>query len=122
MKEIWLNNKCAQIEANSRYCTKDMHDEIRKLTGKRKSCPQNGCIRAEDGSMLTDRIEILNRWAEYLEDLFEDNREGKPEKNKPMEGPKILHDEVRAAMKKMKYGKAAEPDNIAIEALAALDD
>ena len=62
-KEIWLNNKCAQIEANSRYCTKDMHDEIRELTGKRKSCPQNGCIRTNDGSMLTDRNEILDRWA-----------------------------------------------------------
>ena len=39
-----------------------------------------------------------------------------------MEGQKILHDEVRAAMIKMKYGKAAGPDNITIEALAALDD
>ena len=121
-KEIWLNNKCAQIEANSRFCTKDMHDEIRELTGKRKSCLKSGCIRAKDGSMLTDRNEILDRWAEYIEDLFEDNREDKPEINKPIEGPKILHDEVRAAMKKMKYGKAAGPDNITIEAFSALDD
>ena len=72
--------------------------------------------------MLTDRNDILNRWAEYIEELFEDDREGKPEIDKPMEGPKIMIDEVRAAMKKMKYGKAAGPDSITIETLDALGD
>ena len=47
-EEIWLSNKCSQIEANSlQNFTKDMHGEIRELTVKRKSMV---------GSMLTDRI------------------------------------------------------------------
>ena len=72
--------------------------------------------------MLTDRNDILNRWAEYVKELFEDDREDKSEIEKPMEGPKIMIDEVRAAMMKMKYGKAAGPDNITIETLDALGD
>ena len=39
-----------------------------------------------------------------------------------MESPKIMQDEVRAAMRKIEYGKAAGPNNITIEILAALDD
>ena len=58
-----------------------MFDEIRELTGKRKSCPQSGCIRAKDGSMLTDRNDILIRWAEHIIEMFEDSRKDKPVKN-----------------------------------------
>ena len=120
-KEMWLSKKCSQIEANSlKNCTKKMHDEIRELSGKRKSSPQGRCIRAVDGSMLTDRNDILNRWAEYIEELFQDDREDKPEIDKPMEGLKIMIDEVRAAMKKTKYGKTAGSDSITIETLDAL--
>ena len=58
-KEMWLSNKCSQIEANSlKKCTKKMHDETRELTGRRKSCPRGRCIRSVDGSMLTDRNDI----------------------------------------------------------------
>ena len=122
-KEMWLSKRCSQIEANSsKNCTKKMHDEIRELTGKRKSSPQGRCIRAVDGSMLTDRNDILNRWAECIKELFEDDREDKPETDMPMEGPKIMKDEVRAAMKKTNYGKAAGPHNIKIETLDALGD
>ena len=56
-EQIWLSNKCSQIEANSlQNFTKDMHDEIRELTVKRKLCPPGKFIKAVDGSMLTDRI------------------------------------------------------------------
>ena len=98
-----------------------MHDEIRELTGKRKSSPQGRCIRAVDGSMLTHRNGILHGWAEYIEELLEENREDKTEIEKPMEGPTIMKDEVGAAMK-MKYGKAAGPDSITIETLDAIGD
>ena len=71
--------------------------------------------------MLIDRTDVLNRWAEYIEELFEDDREEeKPEIQKPMEGPPFLKDEVRDALKKMKTGKAAGPGNVTVEALSAL--
>ena len=65
--------------------------------------------------------DVLNRRAEYIEELFEDNREEeKPKIQKPMEGPPILKDEVRDALKKMKTGKAAGPDGVTVAALSAL--
>ena len=60
---MWLSKKCSQIEANSlKNCTK-MHDEIRELTGKRKSIPQGRCIRAVDGSQIHGlQIKEERRW------------------------------------------------------------
>ena len=84
-----------------------MYEEINEISGKRKSCPQSGCMKAKDGRMLIDRTDVLNRWAEYIEELFEEDREEeKPEIQKPMEGPPILKDEVRDALKKMNSGEA----------------
>ena len=72
--------------------------------------------------MLFEPCDILERWAEYIEDLFEDDRGGKPPIEKEMDGPKIMKEEVREAMKKTKIGKAAGPDNITVEALEALGE
>ncbi|KAG1679705.1 Craniofacial development protein 2 [Nymphon striatum] len=50
------------------------------------------------------------------------SRGSKPELIKNIDGPPILEDEVKAAMRKMKHGKATGPDNIPIEAISALED
>ena len=39
-----------------------------------------------------------------------------------MDGPPILKEEVSAAIRKMKQGKAVGPDNIPIEVFAVLED
>ena len=39
-----------------------------------------------------------------------------------MDGPPILKEEVSAAIRKMKHGKAVGPDNIPIEVFAVLED
>jgi len=61
-KEEWLNKKCDNIEACSiSKCSKEIYEEINEISGKRKSCPQSGCIKAKDGRMLIDRTDVLNR-------------------------------------------------------------
>ena len=69
-----------------------------------------------------DREEILERWVEYIGELFDDERKEKPIIQKNIEGPRILESEVRNAISKMKKKKAAGPDGIVIEMIAALDD
>ena len=59
--------------------------------------------------------DVLNRWSEYIEDLFQDDRGEKSIIKKDMDGPPILKEEVSAAIRKMKHGKAVGPDNIPIE-------
>ncbi|GFS03869.1 RNA-directed DNA polymerase from mobile element jockey-like [Elysia marginata] len=99
-----------------------MFQEINEIAGKRKSGPASSCIKDKDGKMLIEKNEVLTRWAEYIEDLFQDDRQDKPHKQKPYEGPPILKDEVRKAMKMMNHGRAAGPDGITIEALIALGE
>ena len=72
--------------------------------------------------MLMEKDEKLNRWSEYVEDLFKDDRDTKPEIEKNIEGPSILKEEVKAAINKMKKGNATGPDNIPTEVIVALED
>lgn len=43
--------------------TKDMHEEIKELTGRRSNS-QSRCIRSNNGEMLKDENDILDRWTE----------------------------------------------------------
>ncbi|GFS05057.1 endonuclease-reverse transcriptase [Elysia marginata] len=99
-----------------------MFQEINEIAGKWKSGPASSCIKDKDGNMLIEKNEVLNRRAEYIEDLFQDDRQDKPYIEKPIEDPPILKDEVHKTMTMMNHGKAAGPDGITIEALIALGE
>ena len=60
---------------------------------------------------------MLERWSEYIGELFEDNRQGRPVISCCLDGPKILKSEIREALKRMKKNKAAGPDEIHLTAL-----
>ena len=64
---------------------------------------------------------ISERWSEYIEDLFDDERGQKPVIRKNVEGPRILKAEVTAAIAYMKRNKAAGPDGIVVEMIEALE-
>ena len=63
----------------------------------------------------------MERWKEYIGDLFDDNRPEMP-KMENKEGPPILKSEVEKALHKMKNGKALGEDQISAEMLKALYD
>ena len=69
-----------------------------------------------------DKEKILERWAEYIGELFEDNRKEHDVMKKNFAGPLIMKDEVREAMRKMKTGKATGPDGLSIELIEALEE
>ena len=80
------------------------------------------CIKSKEGTIIMEKDKVLQRWTEYITDLFHDNRGEKPIIRKNMEGPEILRSEVRAAIAKMKRNKTAGPDKIVIEMVTALED
>ena len=96
-------------------------NQIKLLTSK-KTCSSSGCIQATDGTLLTDKTQILERWGEYIQELFHDNRGPKPPIKNENTGPEILPQEIHAAIKKMKKGRGPGQDQIAIEMLEALED
>ena len=69
-----------------------------------------------------DKEKILERWSEYIQELFEDERKDIKVMKSNFAGPTIMKDEVRAAIQNMKGGKATGPNNIAIEQIEALEE
>ncbi|GFO08984.1 hypothetical protein PoB_003548900 [Plakobranchus ocellatus] len=95
----WINQQCQEIEQKLNMDSKFMHAKIKDVNGKKIKCSSPGCIKSKDGTMLMEKKEILNRWSEYVEDLFQDDRCKKPKIKKNIEGPTILKEEVEAAIK-----------------------
>ena len=65
---------------------------------------------------------ILERWSEYISELYHDERGDKSLIMKNFDGPPIMKDDVRKAVKSMKKGKAAGPDKITVEMIESLDE
>ena len=80
------------------------------------------CIKAKNGDILMMKQEILDRWTEYIEELFDDERGELPKISKDTEGPKILQDEVENAIKKLKKNKACGPDGMLIEMIQKIEE
>ncbi len=120
-KEKWLNEKCDEIENTHSSNSRRACEIIKEVSGK-KSCVNTGCLRSKTGEVLMDKDEVLNRWSEYIEELFYDERGEKPLIKKNIEGPEIMKAEVKYALNRMKHGKATGPDNIPAEAIESLED
>ena len=72
--------------------------------------------------MLVEKKDIMNRWTEYIGELFHDVRGVMPTFPESPEGPNILRSEVRTAIRMMRKNKAAGPDGVVTEMIDALED
>jgi hypothetical protein len=80
--------------------------------------------KIKDGKLLTNNIEIMNRWREYFLELLEGTEEGtdltagEQVNTLQLEGEKgedIKEEELEMAIKELKIGKSAGYDKIAPE-------
>ena len=69
-----------------------------------------------------EQHETLNRWSEYIEELFDDDGMPKPSIQKTLEGSSMIKDEVRQAINSMKNNKATSPGGILIEMIQSLGE
>ncbi|GFR67883.1 methyltransferase-like protein 23 [Elysia marginata] len=70
-----------------------MYKNIEEITGK-KACSSTGCLKAKNGDIIIDKERILERWVEYIEELFNDNRKEYDVMKRNFAGPPILKDEI----------------------------
>ena len=83
--------------------------------------PNHGwSIKANDGSKLTERDEIIRRWHEFYSSLYDSDRDAfdyfiESDGNIP----KVLLAELLHALRILKDGKAPGPDGITVEMLRA---
>ncbi|XP_063381902.1 uncharacterized protein LOC134668350 [Cydia fagiglandana] len=102
-------------------------DEVLKIAKSRHRATMdikvNKFIKSKDQQILTDNIQIRERWFEYYERLLNEEFPNEdPTPCKPTYGPvpEIGSDEVKHATMKMKSGKATGPDEIPADLWKAL--
>ena len=75
-----MNNKCKEFEdLDKRHKSREMRKKIKEVTNKRKSRAGNNCIKDKLGKMLFDTEDVTNRWVEYVDELYNDDRGEPPE-------------------------------------------
>ena len=120
-QEAWYNDKCSEIESlakSNNHCR--MYEKIKSFMTD-KSASTGSCIKSESGDILFETDEILKRWTEYVEKLFDGKRD-ETYLHQFMQGPTILKAEVEAALNSMSKGKSSGIDNISTEMLQALGE
>ena len=75
----------------------------------------------ESGDILFETNEILNRWTEYVEKLFDDKRD-ETYLQHFLQGPILLKLEVENALNSMSKGTSSGIDDISTEMLQALGE
>lgn len=88
---------------------------VMKKVNEDADYPKQNNLKSENGSLLTDRKEIVERWREYFEErfaLFEDTDLTKPEAET---GESISRNELQKSLQRMKAGRSAGRDGITSE-------
>lgn len=120
-KENWLKGKCEEIEdLQKKHDMFHLHKKIKELTNKHKQ--HKGILKDANNKILIGVEEKLNRWKQYVEELFNDRRTAEPNIDflSNESSPTITKDEVRHAIKLQKNGKATGPDQVHAETLKLL--
>ena len=121
-KESWIEEQCNELEDLEKRDVQLMYNRIKTMS--KKSCrPANTAIKTKNGEVVVEQQDILDRWTEYIGDLFEDTGEMLNfDTNDELSGNEILQSEVEIALKEMKSGKLPGNDNITTELLNACKD
>ena len=121
-KEAWLNEQCQLIEQlDAAHKTNLMHCQIKEVTGKKRGNGTTTCVEAKYGTIIMERDKILDRWSEYIVELYDDDRGEMPVITTGSISP-ITYQEVERALKGMPMRKSPGPDDIVTEMLVAAGD
>ena len=113
-KEKWMNDRCIEIEELAKVNQGQMYDKINQILYRNKDRTKNNLVMDTEGNLLMEMDDILKRWTEDIKELYEDEQEVM-DLELDEQGPEIMKEEIRAAMNRMKKGKAIGKDGIAVE-------
>ena len=129
-QEVAKAKKAAFEDMYQRLETKDGANELFRIAKQRDRESQDvqhvRVIKNENGEVLMEEEKVKQRWKEYFDELLnqENPRETRETRAEELEREveEISIEEVLAAMKKMKKGKAQGPDEIPVEAWLVLGE
>src|SRR3989442_1354814 len=101
-----------------------MYQKIKELRPKGNRGSQT--IKSKQGNVLMEKDEVMERWAEYVEELYKDENRGIDDiinmgqmKNKKYT---ICSEEIEAVIRDLPKGKACGSDNICAELLQCMGE
>ena len=80
-KDNYYNEKCIELEELDRIHSQLVYKKIKEFQPRKNRILQH--IKDKQGKSLQERGEILERWAEYVEDLYKDKERGEADRGKP---------------------------------------
>ena len=92
-KTDYYNQKCAEIEDLEKAHNPLRYQKIKELTQFQVRCDQG--IKSKDGKVLHEDADILQRWADYVEELFHDDRSKDESSTETEEECVIMAEEVK---------------------------
>ena len=103
--------------------TKKGKNELYRLARQRdragKDVQQMRVIKNENGNVMVSSEAVLNRWKEYFEKLMNEENNGEPWTKEAEvvneEVNCVSREEVKNALRRMKKGKVAGPDELPVE-------
>jgi len=120
LKNSYYNKKCAEIESLEATHNPLLYKKIKEFMPKRRVVARS--IKDKDGNLLSESEKILERWAQYVEKLYDDNRDSDNHNTSTQEKCVILEMEVMTAIQKLSKNKATGDDNIPAEFIQSLGD
>lgn len=124
-KNNYVKKICSEIEEhqNSNQ-TRDLYKKVRELTRKFK--PKTTAIEDENGEVLWNNEDILQRWKQYCEEPYKDEVDVVNEVQVPhiineLE-PNILKSEVEEAITHLKLNKTAGTDGVSAEMIKLIGE
>ena len=120
-KDNYFNEKCKEVEELDKRHNQLLYKKIKKLQPRNSRVLQ--VIKNKEGKSLLGKEEILKRWEEYVEELYEDKCRGDAGMGDLVnEVYTISSDEISTVIKALPKEKACGKDNISAELLQCMGE
>ena len=118
-KQRAIDEQCKQLEEKSvTTSTKDLYSVVKNLTKKIK--PATDAVKSENGVMLTEGLQVKERWKTYCENLYKKSNIRPVNQHAQVDQedePPPTYSEVEKAIRDMKTGKSPGIDDLPAELL-----
>src|SRR5688572_33094563 len=100
-KDKYYDDKCREIEMLDRTHNQLLYKKIQEMRPRRNRMVQ--MIKSKLGNCIMDKEEVLERWAEYVEEIYRDGNRGDADMGDLLnEGYTISSEEIETVIKELR--------------------
>lgn len=104
-REEFINQECEEAEKLEKINNAKFHSKVKSLTWPRKKVAHS--LIDDNGTEIYDANDILNRWKQYFEHLYDDNRENASQITIPESAiPTFSTEEIKSVISKLNNKKS----------------